>query len=116
MKNLMFAEEFDFLEKDVNSAVVLQSARVVGIESNHKYYGCILEIAERGGFENYEDLFESIERVASKRKEEWGSLEMPEEIVHQHIQWMHSILVYVEGTYCDDCGRHGCLCYWFGAY
>ena len=112
MKSLEFVQEMDFLAKPVDKDVVLKSAAMVGINPDHKHYGWVLEAVERGGFEKNEDLFEAIERVASKRSKEWGSLKMPTLLIHQHTRWMHGILVDIEGTYCQDCGCHGCLCFW----
>ena len=108
MQNLMFSEELDFLEKDVDLDVVLKSAAVVGINPDHKHYGWVLEVAERGGFEDYKDLFEAIKETASKRSKEWGSLEMPTPMMDQHHLWMSAIHRGIEGTQCALCGSHGC--------
>ena len=108
MKSLAFVQEMDFLAKRVDGSVVLQSATMLGITSQHKHYSSVLETVERNGFENYKDLFEAIKRVASKRKEEWGSIEMPTELVEQHHLWMAAIHRGVEGARCALCGSHGC--------
>ena len=108
MKSLAFVQEMDFLAKPVDSDVVLKSATMLGITSQHKHYGSVLEIVERGGFENHKSLFEEIKRISDKRKEEWGSIEMPTELVEQHHLWMAAIHRAVEGARCALCGSHGC--------